>query len=71
MVSWKFPKKFPGNRKSFLNPGLESALRKQETFDKNLTIHKGSYGFLGWKLFFVQETFGFLLGFLWRIEKWD
>ena len=62
-VSYWFPKKFPGEPESFLNPVRCFRLRKQETFDRNPSIHAGVYGFLRWKPFPCQETLSFLESF--------
>ncbi len=67
--SW-FPKKFPGEPKSFLNPHRGFSMRKQETFNRNPSIHAGVYGFLGWKLFPCQETLSFLTVFQRSDELW-
>jgi hypothetical protein len=67
-VSYGFPKKFPREPKSFLNPGCRFAQRKQETFDRNPSIHAGTHGFLGWKQFPCQETLSVLESFQRRNE---
>ena len=70
MVSCRFPKKFPPQPKGFLNPGYESAPKKQETFGVTPALTLGVKGFLGWKPFPTQETFCFLQSFLTRMTPW-
>ena len=70
MVSCEFPEKFPTQPKGFLNPGYESAPRKQETFGVAPALTLGVKGFLGRKRFPPQETFGFLSGFLGGAAIW-
>jgi len=68
-VSYRFPQKFPSEPKSFLNPVCRFVPRKQETFDRNPSIHAGVYSFLGWKQFPCQETLSFLESFQRRNES--
>ena len=64
MVSSEFPRKFPAESKSFLNPVYQFALGKQET-SRTLTVFLlGINGFLRWRKVSSQETIGFLNGFL-------
>ena len=70
MVSYGFPQKFPTNPQGFLNPGYESAPRKQETLGVPPALKLSVEGFLGRKRFPPEETFRFLHGFLTRVSTW-